>query len=224
MPPLPNFQNPQLLNLALTHRSALNEKLSEASESNERLEFLGDAVLELLTTKYLFDQYPDEPEGVLTAYRSSLVKTTTLAKLATELGLGERLIMSKGEEGGGGRANESLLADTFEAVLGALYLDQGLEAVEQFLNTHLFPKFDEIKAQGLYKDAKSQLQELVQAQGKPTPLYQVLSEVGPDHDKQFQVAVLVEDQILAKGSGKSKQSAHQSAAQTALNKLEGRST
>lgn len=224
MPPLPNFQNPQLLNLALTHRSALNEKLSEASESNERLEFLGDAVLELLTTKYLFDQYPDEPEGVLTAYRSSLVKTTTLAKLATELGLGERLIMSKGEEGGGGRANESLLADTFEAVLGALYLDQGLEAVEQFLNTHLFPKFDEIKAQGLYKDAKSQLQELVQAQGKPTPLYQVLSEVGPDHDKQFQVAVLVEDQILAKGSGKSKQSAQQSAAQTALNKLEGRST
>ncbi|HCC84396.1 MAG TPA: ribonuclease III, partial [Candidatus Pacebacteria bacterium] len=164
-PALPAFRQPQLLMTALSHRSSLNERSSgtTAKESNERLEFLGDAVLELATTQFLYDRFPTEPEGVLTAYRSALVKTTTLAEVARELGLGEKLYLSKGEEATGGRANAGLLADVTEAVIGALYLDQGLEAVITFLKTHLFGKFDDILQQELYRDHKSQLQELVQA-------------------------------------------------------------
>ena len=213
---LPAFRNQQLLTTALTHRSALNEKISTSTESNERLEFLGDAVLELATTQFLFDKLPSEQEGILTAYRSALVKTTTLAEVALELSLGEQLYMSRGEEATGGRVNVSLLADTLEAVIGALYLDQGFEAVTAFLSDHLFPKFAMIQQQKLYKDAKSQLQELVQAQGFEAPAYEVVQEVGPDHDKEFTVQVKVGNQVKGTGTGKSKQQAQQAAASEAL--------
>jgi ribonuclease-3 len=213
---LPTFKNPDLLTTALTHRSALNERTSTAPESNERLEFLGDAVLELATTEYLYAHFPSEPEGVLTAYRSSLVKTTTLAEVAQELDLGNRLFMSKGEEATGGRENPSLLADTTEAVIGALYLDQGFAAVTEFLNQHLFPRFNEIQEQKLYKDAKSELQEIVQAKGLEAPQYIVVKELGPDHSKEFTVEVMVGGHTYGAGVGKSKQQAQQAAAAQAL--------
>ncbi len=216
---LPQFNDPNLLQKAHIHRSALNEKHSAHSESNERLEFLGDAVLEIITTEFLFNKFPEEPEGKLTSYRSALVKTTTLAEVAEELGIGDKLIMSKGEEATGGRSNQSLLADAFEAVIGALYLDQGMEAVSEFLHQHLFVKFDEILQKKLYKDSKSQLQEVVQALGQSTPEYEVVKEVGPDHDKEFTVNVVVDGKIVGTGEGKSKQLAQQSAAQAALQKF-----
>lgn len=215
---IPTFQNEALLIQALTHRSALNENNGSAEKSNERLEFLGDAVLELITTKFLFEKFPNEPEGTLTAYRSALVKTTTLAQVATKLGLGEALFMSRGEEATGGRTNASLLADTMEAVIGALYLDQGIEVVESFLNTELFTEIDAILKNKLYKDPKSHLQEVVQALGFDTPLYEVVTEKGPDHDKEFTVQVLVNGTSVAVGSGSSKQRAQQDAAQKALKK------
>lgn len=217
---LPTFHSQALLVTALTHRSALNEQISGSSESNERLEFLGDAVLELATTEYLFAAHPNDPEGTLTAYRSALVKTTTLAEVATELGLGEALFLSKGEEAMGGRTNASLLADTFEAVIGAMYLDQNYEVVKTFLAKHLFPKFSAIKEQKLYKDAKSQLQEVVQAKGSPAPAYEVIDEVGPDHDKEFTVQVKIDQVVRGTGVGKSKQLAQQAAAAAALKALE----
>lgn len=218
---LPTFKNPQLLITALSHRSSLNEKASgtTALESNERLEFLGDAVLELIVTQFLYDKFPAEPEGVLTAYRSALVKTTTLADVARAIGLGERLYLSKGEESTGGRNNDSLLADVMEAVIGALFLDQGIEKVTEFLAEHLFVKFDEILQNKLYKDHKSQLQELVQAKGFVTPAYEVTKEIGPDHDKDFTVQVSVDGEIKGTGTGKSKQQAQQQAAAEALKAL-----
>lgn len=219
---LPEFNNQQLLITALSHRSSLNEVNSgtTATESYERLEFLGDAVLELVTTEFLFEQFPDEPEGVLTSYRSSLVKTTTLAQVARELKLGEKMFMSKGEEATGGRENDGLLADVFEAVIGALYLDQGFKAVKQFLAEQLFPKFAEIKSKKLYRDSKSLLQEVVQAKGLPTPVYDVIAEQGPDHDKTFTVEVKVNNQVVGKGTGKSKQLAQQEAASQALERFD----
>lgn len=216
---LPQFKIPELLTTALTHRSALNESLSTATESNERLEFLGDAVLELCTTDFLFKQLPTEPEGVLTAFRAALVKTTTLAEIAVELGLGEQLYMSKGERRSGGRLNPSLLADTFEAVLGAIYLDQGYQAVDDFLKQVLYPRFDHIRENDLHRDFKSTFQELVQAKGDPTPTYQVMKEEGPDHQKNFLVAVYVGDKMIAQGSGPSKQKAQTAAAEAALEKM-----
>lgn len=216
---LPTFHNQKLLTTALTHRSALNEHLSDSAESNERLEFLGDAVLELATTKFLYNRLPDEQEGMLTAYRSALVKTTTLAEVAKSLGLGEKLFMSKGEEASGGRKNVSLLANTVEAVLGALYLDQGFDAAERFLQEHLYPKLAEIQQKRLYKDAKSQLQEHVQAQGFAAPEYVVVTEHGPDHDREFTVKVLIGGEERGRGMGKSKQLAQQSAAQFVLEHL-----
>lgn len=219
---LPTFKNPQLLVTALTHRSALNEHTSTSEESNERLEFLGDAVLELATTQFLYDALPEEPEGQLTAYRSALVKTTTLAEVATELGLGEKLYLSKGEEATGGRKNPSLLADTFEAVLGAMFLDNGEEGyqiVDEFLKTHLFPRFATIQQQRLYKDPKSELQEVVQSRGFEAPVYEVTQESGPDHDKEFTVQVKVGTEVRGTGVGRSKQQAQQAAAAEALEKF-----
>lgn len=215
---LPSFNNQELLETALTHRSALNEKNTTAAVSNERLEFLGDAVLELATTRFLYDRYPEDPEGTLTAYRSALVKTVTLGKVATELGLGEKLHMSKGEEATGGRSNNGILADTLEAFLGALYLDQGFDAAAKLLAKILFPHIDEIIEKKLYKDAKSYLQEVVQALGFETPTYEVITEVGPDHDKEFTVTVSVGNSVVGRGSGKSKQHAQQAAAREAVKK------
>ena len=208
-----NFKNPDLLSKALTHRSYLNE--AKVSESNERLEFLGDAVLELIISEYLFHQHPDQPEGQLTAARSAIVRTETLARLATELKLGEALNMSRGEEKSGGRANISLLANTTEAVIGAIFLDGGLTAAKDFVATHLFPIAAKI-LQGDLKDAKSLLQEKVQELGFNSPSYATLSEEGPDHNKIFTVAVSVSGKQLATGEGKNKQAAQQDAAQNAL--------
>ena len=216
---LPKFKDSLLLQTALTHRSSLNEGISPASESNERLEFLGDAVLELATTEFLFEKFPKEPEGVLTAYRSALVKTTTLAEVAHDLGLGQKLYMSKGEESTGGRDNPGLLADTTEAIIGAVYLDQGYPATKEFLAKNLFNKFDKIKQQKLYQDSKSLLQEIVQSKGFEAPIYKVIHEEGPDHDKQFTIEVFVNSQPAGTGVGKSKQLAQQAAAQEALEKL-----
>lgn len=215
----PEFKDKNLLITALTHRSALNEQLSTATESNERLEFLGDAVLELCTTNFLYKKLPDEPEGTLTAYRSALVKTTTLAQIAQKMELGEQLFMSKGEKRTGGHHNPSLLADTFEAVLGALYLDQGYDSVNTFLEKELFPQFDYIKEHQLHRDFKSSFQEYVQAKGQPTPTYDVLKESGPDHMKEFTVGVYVDGQKIAEGVGNSKQKAESAAAKAALEKL-----
>jgi ribonuclease III len=217
---LPEFNNEQLLNTALTHRSALNEKRSKEEISNERLEFLGDAVLELSCTKFLYDRFPDEDEGVLTAYRSALVKTTSLADIARKLGLGEKLYMSKGEEATGGRENIGILANTMEAFIGALYLDQGMMKVDDFLNEVLFSNIDEIIEKKLYKDSKSELQEVVQALGFETPTYEVTTEEGPDHDKEFTVVVLVGEKVVGFGTGRSKQHAQQEAATKALEKFE----
>jgi ribonuclease-3 len=215
---MPEFKNEELLIRALTHRSALNEKNSSAEVSNERLEFLGDAVLELATTKFLFDKYPQEPEGILTAYRSSLVKTESLAQVSLNLNLGEKLHMSRGEEATGGRTNIGILADTMEAVLGGLYLDQGFNSVVVLLEEILFPNIDEIITNKLYKDAKSYLQEIVQALGFETPKYEVITEVGPDHDKEFTISVSVDNAVAGRGSGKSKQHAQQAAASEAVKK------
>lgn len=176
-----DFKNPQLLITALSHRSSLNEKSQSgttATESNERLEFLGDAVLELAATLYLYENYPNEDEGKLTAYRSSLVRTETLAKLAKELELNDKMFLSKGEERGGGRENESLLADLMEAVIGAMYLDQGFTIVQDFLAKYLFPKFEGILQSKSYKDQKSLLQEEVQARSLSTPIYRVVKAMG----------------------------------------------
>ena len=213
---LPAFKNQALLTTALTHRSALNEGLSTSPESNERLEFLGDAVLELAVTEYLYEKLPHEQEGMLTAYRSALVKTTTLAEVAQSLGLGDMLLMSKGEEASGGRQNNSLLANAFEALLGSLYLDQGMAAITNLLKTHLYPKLEEIQQKKLYKDAKSQLQELVQSFGYSAPEYIVTGEDGPDHDREFTVKVLINGKDSGSGKGRSKQLAQQSAAQYVL--------
>jgi ribonuclease-3 len=215
--PIP-IKKTKLLSEALTHRSYLNENKT-VTQHNERLEFLGDAVLELAVSKFLFDEFPDRPEGDLTAFRAALVKTTTLAQVAQELKLGEKLRLSKGEELSGGRTNRSLLANTVEAVIGAIYLDQNIDEVKKFLQDHLFPKLDDIIKLKLFKDHKSALQEIVQAQGHDSPDYQVISEAGPDHDKEFTISVNVNGDALASGTGKSKQSAQQEAARKALEKF-----
>lgn len=210
--------NPQLLELAFTHRSYINENAG-IKEHNERLEFLGDAVLELATSEFLYQKFPSIPEGELTAYRASLVKTTSLASIATKLKFGEKIRLSKGEEMSGGRQNPSLLADTFEAVIGAIYLDKGYPEVVSFLTTHLFPDIDFIIENKLFKDFKSSLQEQVQAKGSSSPEYEVLEETGPDHSKIFTVGVRVNGVIIASGQGHSKQEAQQVAAKYALEKL-----
>lgn len=214
---LPAFISQELYQTALVHRSFLNE--TDSTESNERLEFLGDAVLELATTQFLYEAYPSANEGVMTSYRAALVKTVTLAEVAKELGLDQELKMSKGEERSGGRENPSLLADTFEAVLGALYLDQGFEVCVTFLQDVLFPRFDQILKDETYKDYKTTLQELVQAQGKSTPIYATVNETGPDHLKTFTVEVRIDGEAIGSGVGKSKQDASQEAAKLALEKL-----
>ncbi|HZZ98642.1 MAG TPA: ribonuclease III [Candidatus Saccharimonadia bacterium] len=216
--PLPQLQNQDLYKIAFTHRSALNE-FPDRPVSNERLEFLGDAVLELTVSRYLYDQFPDEPEGILTSYRSSLVKTTTLAKVAKEYGLGQLLILSKGEEISGGRENAALLANTFEAYTGALYLDQGYEAADTFIKAAVIPKLHAIRKNKLYKDPKSTLQEHAQSKHQRPPAYKVISETGPDHQKEFIVAVAVGGQELGRAMGKSKQEAQQLAAEKALEKI-----
>ena len=211
------FSDQHLLKQAFVHRSFLNES-DEFAESNERLEFLGDAVLSFITSHYLFATYPQFPEGILTNIRSTLVKTKSLSTLASSLRLGELLLLSHGEEASGGRRNDSLLADCFESLLGAMFLDQGVEAATTFLGRFLLPKAAEVVRTKSYVDYKSLLQERVQEQTKISPTYRVVKSEGPDHDKTFWVEVLSGDSVLGQGKGKSKQEAEQDAASRALEK------
>lgn len=211
------FKNTDLIAQSFIHRSYLNETRS-IRQSNERLEFLGDSILSFLVSQYLYKNYKDFTEGELTNLRSSIVKTSTLAKVAKDLGLGTQLLLSKGEEEGGGRINPSILADTFEALLGAIFLDLGLPPVEKILNKLLFPLLPKILAEKSYKDAKSIFQETVQEQTKVSPNYKVLSEKGPDHAKEFTVGVYVGNALWGTGVGKSKQEGETKAAAAALEK------
>lgn len=213
-------KDPRLLRQALTHRSWLNEHPEEKISSNERLEFLGDAVLELVVTEFLFEKFPRETEGALTSLRASLVRTETLATIAQSLKLGELILLSHGEKISGGKENISLLANTFEAIIGAMYIGHGMRRVKPFIRKHVFPELDNIIANELDKDAKSKLQELIQAKGFPAPVYRVEKELGPDHEKTFMVAVFINGKHSASGTGKSKQQAQQKAASLALEKYD----
>ena len=208
-----------LLAEALTHRSYLNEHKEHAGSHNERLEFLGDAVLELAATDFLFKKYPTKPEGELTSFRAALVNTVSLAETAQKMGVNDFLLLSKGEAKDTGRARDVILADALEAIIGAVYLDSGYAAAESFIARTLFPKIDDVIAKRSYQDAKSRFQEAAQEKRGATPSYETLSEVGPDHDKQFTVGVFVGNQEVARGEGKSKQEAEQSAAQAGLDKM-----
>jgi ribonuclease-3 len=211
------IKNGKLLITALTHRSALNEKKG-AAISNERLEFLGDAVLELVVSNYLYHHYPEKAEGQLTHLRAKIVQTKTLAAAATKLDLGKHLILSKGEKRAGGQRNPSLLADGFEAVIGAVYLDQGLPAVTGFIKKHLLNQLKTILKEAQITDYKSKFQELWQKKAKITPTYKIIRASGPDHHKIFKIKVYLKNKAVGEGTGKSKQAAQQSAARAALEK------
>lgn len=212
------FKDTELLTLAFVHRSYLNEA-KQMKSSNERLEFLGDAVLSFLTSRFLYEQFPQYPEGILTNIRSSLVKTTTLSDIAKSLHLGELLFLSRGEEASGGRTNQSLLADVFEALLGAMLLDQGIEVCKKYLEKYLFPLAADIVTKKSYIDFKSYLQELIQQDSRMSPVYTVTRSEGPDHARIFWVEARTGEKILGAGSGKSKQEAEQAAALSALEKM-----
>ena len=209
------FNNLDLLITALTHRSYVNEHRKTVFEHNERLEFLGDAVLELVVTEFLYGNY-SEPEGILTNWRSSLVRTESIGAAADRLGFEPLLRLSRGEKRGTDRARAQILANSFEAVTGALYLDKGYDAAKEFITDNILSTFDEILKTGSWMDPKSHLQEVVQSQGGGTPQYKVLSEEGPDHDKTFQVGVYVDSELKGQGSGPSKQAAQVAAAAAAL--------
>lgn len=213
------FVNKELLNQALVHRSYLNEKMGKNLGSNERLEFLGDAVLSYVISKWLYQSYPDYPEGNLTDLRSNLVRTNSLAKLSEVAGVGECLLLSRGEKDSGGQTNTTLLANAFEAIIGALELDQGLQTVERFVKSQFSDQVLELVKLGELKDYKSLLQEKLQAQMKESPVYKTLKEEGPDHAKTFTIGVFDRDRLLAQGMGKSKQQAEQEAAQNAYEKI-----
>jgi ribonuclease-3 len=209
------FNNLDLLITAFTHRSYLNEHKKTVKEHNERLEFLGDAVLELVVTEYLYLTY-DEPEGILTNWRSSLVRTESISAAAAKHNFEPLLRLSRGERRGTERARAQILANSFEAVIGALYLDQGYDAAKQFIIETIISTFEEILSSGSWMDPKSHLQELAQSQESATPIYRVMSEDGPDHDKVFTVGVFVNEQLRGQGTGPSKQNAQQKAAENAL--------
>ena len=212
------FKNQDQLKAAFIHRSYLNEA-RHIKESNERLEFLGDAVLSFLSSQYLYRTYPEFPEGTLTNIRSGLVKTKSLSDVAQELQLGDLLMLSHGEEESGGRKNQSLLADCFEALLGAIYLDQGIEVAQVYLEKFLFTKSSAIVATKSYIDFKSYLQEVVQQETRISPTYRVARSEGPDHAKTFWIEVLVGEKVVGNGRGKSKQEGEQAAAADALEKM-----
>lgn len=209
------FNDVNLLITAFTHRSYLNEHKKSVSAHNERLEFLGDAVLELVVTEYLFTTY-SEPEGILTNWRSSLVRTESIGAAATNFDFEPLLRLSRGEKRGTDRARAQILANSFEAVVGALYMDQGYDAAKRFITKSILSTFEHILASGSWMDPKSHLQELAQSHDGATPMYKVLTEVGPDHDKVFTVGVYVNNQLRGQGDGPSKQAGQQKAAEVAL--------
>lgn len=213
------FKERTYLQQALTHRSYLNENPSFQLSHNERLEFLGDAVLELVTTEYLYHKYPKVWEGELTAYRAALVNTVSISQIAATLEVQNFLLMSKGEAKDTGRARQSILANAYEAIIGAIYLDQGYNVAKDFITRTLIPKTDEIVKKKLWRDAKSSLQEVSQEKRSVTPRYEVMAEEGPDHDKTFTVGVYLGSELITKGKGPSKQEAEQAAAREALDKL-----
>lgn len=215
---IPSFKNKKLFDQAFIHRSYLNE-VKEKLSSNERLEFLGDSIISFVISDYLYKHYPQYKEGVLTNLRSLLVNTKSLAEAAKRLSLGNFLKLSKGEEESHGRENETILANCFEAFVGALYLDQGIDSVREFLHAILVPKAELLVKRKQFKDPKSILQEKVQSKGKHAPVYKVLKEEGPAHAKFFTVGVFVDDTLIGQGEGKSKQIAEEHAASAALEKF-----
>jgi ribonuclease-3 len=210
-----NFKNKDLLLQALTHRSYINENPKFYLDHNERLEFLGDAVLELAVTEYLYENYSN-PEGVLTSWRASLVNSKMLARIAREIGINDFLLLSRGEAKDTGRAREYILANAMEAIIGALYLDQNFKKAVDFVRKHVIPKLPEIIEKELYKDPKSSFQEEAQERVGITPTYEVLSESGPDHSKNFVIGVFLGNELVAKGEGASKQEAQEKAAEKAI--------
>ncbi len=213
-----DFNDISLLKRACTHRSYLNENKGAGLEHNERLEFLGDAVLELVVTSFLFKKFPDRDEGDLTSYRSALVNTNSLSKVALHIGVDEYLLLSKGESKDTGRARSIIHADTIEAIIGAIYIDKGYESAEKFISQNLFEviDIDDIVKNKLWLDAKSRFQEKAQEMTGQTPSYKTVKEVGPDHNKLFTLGVFIGDVQIALGTGMSKQEAEQKAAEKAL--------
>ena len=209
------FNDIELLLTAFTHRSYLNEHKKSVKQHNERLEFLGDAVLELVVTEYLYATY-EEPEGILTNWRSSLVRTESIGAAANKFGFEPLLRLSRGEKRGTDRARAQILANSFEAVIGALYIDQGYESAKLFITESILSTFGQILETGSWQDSKSFLQELAQSKETATPVYKVMQEDGPDHDKTFTVGVYVNNVLRGQGTGPSKQSAQQKAAEAAL--------
>lgn len=210
------FSDTSLLQRAFTHRSYINENPRSGLEHNERLEFLGDAVLELVVTDHLFRTYPNHTEGDLTAYRSALVNAVVAAEVAQELNINEYLLLSKGESKDTGRARQTILANAYESFIGALYLDQGYGVCDSFIKKTLIPKLADIISKKLWRDAKSHIQEEAQERLGVTPSYEVIGQLGPDHDKFFTVGIFFGDKKIAEGKGRSKQEAQQAAAQAAL--------
>jgi len=210
------FRDKKLLEQAFIHRSYINENVNSKLKHNERLEFLGDAVLELVTTDYLYNKYTEKDEGELTAYRSSLVNANIIGEIASNLGMNDYLLLSKGEAKDNGKARGYILANTFEAYVGAVYLDLGYEVARDFIAKNLFSKIDEIVAKKLWRDSKSLVQEKAQEHVSFTPSYKVLNETGPDHDKHFTIGIFFGEELIAEGRGKSKQEAEQDAAHRAL--------
>ena len=215
-----DFKDKGLLEQAFIHRSYINENKNLGLEHNERLEFLGDAVLELVITDFLYKKFPDVKEGILTAYRSSLVRTESISAAAREMGMNDLLKLSKGESRDEGKARDYILANTYESFVGAVYLDQGYESARDIIALTLFENIDSVISEGTWKDAKSYLQEMSQEHYNETPCYELVSAVGPDHDKHFVMAVYFGDKKISEGQGNSKQKAQQDAAQNAL-KIEG---
>jgi len=211
------FRDKRLLQQAFVHRSYLNENPGCKLEHNERLEFLGDAVLELVVTRYLFNNYPN-PEGELTTWRAALVNSKMLSDIATKLGFNGYLMLSKGEAQDTGRARQFILANTLEALVGAIYLDQGFEKAEKFVQDKLLCELDRVLEEKLYRDPKSHFQEEAQDRVGITPSYEVIKEEGPDHNKSFVVGVYLNSELVAKGKGPSKQAAQEDAARKALKK------
>ncbi len=210
------FKDIHLLAKAFTHRSYLNEHRNSGLEHNERLEFLGDAVLELAVTNFLYKTYPKKPEGDMTAYRSALVNAVTLATVAENMGLNNYLLLSKGEAKDTGRARQYILANTIEALIGAIYLDQGYEVASKFIDEHVHVLIHEVIEKKKFIDSKSLFQEMAQEHTSTTPRYELMKEFGPDHDKLFTVGVFLGDVHVANGEGKSKQEAETQAAHKAL--------
>lgn len=210
------FKDKDLLKQAFIHRSYINENPNVGFSHNERLEFLGDAVLELIVTDFLYKKYPSYAEGELTALRSALVNAIIISEVASNIGMNDFLLLSRGESKDHGKARQYILANTYEAYVGALYLDQGYDAADKFIRDTLLPKTEEIVSKKLWRDAKSLVQEKAQEYESVTPSYKVLSEAGPDHDKHFTVGIFFGASHIAEGKGKSKQEAEQKAAEAAL--------